>query len=148
MSKKMNRFEWAKYEIGRIVREHNTIVSSNEVYMLIRVESSWRHDTVSSKGARGLGQLMPRTAAKFKLDPKNITNNIYMTIMHFETCVKFYNGNRAVAIAAYNYGIPRMNKWLKYKRSLPKETTGHVGKWMLEMSLEERSPSELAYLNP
>src|SRR5476649_1305972 len=36
----------------------------NLIMALVTVESSWRKDAVSRHGARGLGQLMPTTAAK------------------------------------------------------------------------------------
>lgn len=76
---------------------------------LIAVESSWRDNAVSSAGARGLGQLMPGTAAGLGVDPDNPLENIHGVAVHLHGLLAHYaNLDRddcyIDALAAYNAG--------------------------------------------
>src|SRR5665213_286465 len=48
----------------------------NLILALVTVESSWRQTAVSSRGARGLGQLMPTTAARLGVNPRDPAQNL------------------------------------------------------------------------
>jgi soluble lytic murein transglycosylase-like protein len=79
------------------------------VVALVAVESSWRPEAVSSAGARGLGQLMPGTAAGLRVDPDDPEANLDGTIRHLRGLLDRYarypEQERYVrAIAAYNAG--------------------------------------------
>ena len=70
---------------------------------LIQQESGWHNGAVSNKGAVGLAQLMPGTAAKLGVDPTDPLQNLdggarYLRMMYD----KF--GSWKLALAAYNAG--------------------------------------------
>jgi soluble lytic murein transglycosylase-like protein len=72
---------------------------------LIAVESSFRHDVVSSSGAIGMGQLKPDTAKWLGvLDPYDPVDNIAGTARFLSWLVRRYNGKLENALAAYYQG--------------------------------------------
>jgi hypothetical protein len=76
------------------------------VESVIRVESNFEPRAVSVKGARGLMQLMPGTAAQ--LGVRNVfdaSQNIDAGVRHLRYLVDRYPGNLPVALAAYNAGV-------------------------------------------
>lgn len=83
---------------------------------LIAVESSWRHDAVSSAGARGLGQLMPGTADDLGIDPDDALANIHGVAVHLRALLQHYGANGRAdqyidAIAAYNAGEGAVDRY-------------------------------------
>ncbi len=92
------------------------------VFGLIRRESVFNDDARSHVGARGLMQLMPRTArqvskelnyrwrgnAKLHEVDRNITFGTY----YLKKLLDRFNGNHALALAAYNAGPQRVKRWL------------------------------------
>ncbi len=76
------------------------------VLAVISVESGFRPQAVSPKGAQGLMQLMPRTAAelgvKDALDP---ADNLDGGARHLLFLLTLYDGDVARALAAYNAGV-------------------------------------------
>ena len=79
------------------------------VVALVAVESSWDPTAVSSAGARGLGQLMPGTAADLRVDPDDPYGNLDGTIRHLRGLLDRYarypvQARFERAIAAYNAG--------------------------------------------
>jgi hypothetical protein len=75
------------------------------VLAVVSVESGFRPEAVSPKGAQGLMQLMPRTAASLgvedALDPEQ---NLDAGVRHLEMLVRLYGGDLTRALAAYNAG--------------------------------------------
>jgi soluble lytic murein transglycosylase-like protein len=75
------------------------------VLAVVAVESGFRPEAVSAKGAQGLMQLMPRTAAALgvqdALDPEQ---NLDAGVRHLEALLKLYDGDLRRALAAYNAG--------------------------------------------
>jgi len=75
------------------------------VLAVVSVESGFRPEAVSPKGAQGLMQLMPRTAASLgvsdALDPEQ---NLDAGVRHLEALLKLYDGDLTRALAAYNAG--------------------------------------------
>ncbi len=75
------------------------------VLAVVAVESAFRPDAVSPKGAQGLMQLMPRTAASLgvtnALDPRQ---NLEGGARHLRFLVDLYGGDLRKALAAYNAG--------------------------------------------
>jgi len=75
------------------------------VLAVVSVESGFRPEAVSAKGAQGLMQLMPRTAASLgvsdALDPEQ---NVDAGVRHLEALVRLYDGDLTRALAAYNAG--------------------------------------------
>ena len=75
------------------------------VLAVVAVESGFRPAAVSPKGAQGLMQLMPRTAAALGVsDPLDPEQNLDAGVRHLESLVKQYNGDLRRALAAYNAG--------------------------------------------
>lgn len=76
------------------------------VLAVVSVESGFRPQAVSPKGAQGLMQLMPRTAAelgvKDALDP---ADNLDGGARHLLFLLTLYDGDVERALAAYNAGI-------------------------------------------
>lgn len=82
------------------------------VESVIRVESNFEARAVSPKGARGLMQLMPATAAK--LGVRNVFDgrqNIEGGVRHLRYLVDRYDGNLALALAAYNAGVEAVGRY-------------------------------------
>jgi soluble lytic murein transglycosylase-like protein len=83
---------------------------------LIAVESSWHDDAISSAGARGLGQLMPTTAAGLGVDPDDPLENIHGVAVHLRGLLARYGRlNRddcyIDALAAYNAGAGAVDRY-------------------------------------
>ena len=84
------------------------------VHSVVRAESAWRVDAVSPKGAIGLMQLMPATAAAMKADPRDPAQNVAAGAMYLrELLVKYQNSDHQVsqALAAYNAGPGAVDKY-------------------------------------
>jgi soluble lytic murein transglycosylase-like protein len=79
------------------------------VSAVITVESNWNSKAVSRKGAIGLMQLMPSTANEMGInDPFNPTENIEGGIKYLRYLLDRFDGDIALAIAAYNAGPRRI----------------------------------------
>jgi soluble lytic murein transglycosylase-like protein len=72
---------------------------------VIQVESGWNPNAVSRKGAAGLMQLMPATASRFGVpDRFNIEENIRGGVAYLAWLIRLFNGDRRLAVAAYQVG--------------------------------------------
>jgi len=79
-------------------------VSPNLVRAVVEVESSWRTDAVSPRGAVGLMQLMPRTAAEMGVrDSTDAWQNMYGGTKYLSRQLERF-GSLEKALAAYNAG--------------------------------------------
>jgi len=91
---------------------------------IIRVESNFKEDAVSSKGALGIMQLMPDTAAwilQKEAEFKELTvqdagsradAGIRLGTWYIKELNRQFGGNLPVVIAAYNAGPNRVKQWL------------------------------------
>lgn len=90
-------------EIQEIAREHG--VSPGLITAVMRTESGFDPAAVSPRGAGGLMQLMPGTAAALgvvdRFDPRE---NISGGVRHLRYLLDRYQGSVALALAAYNAG--------------------------------------------
>lgn len=72
---------------------------------IIFAESGYNPKAVSNKGAKGLMQLMPRTAQALGVkDPFNPKDNINGGVYYFKQLLCKFNGKIDLALAAYNAG--------------------------------------------
>ncbi|WCF12659.1 lytic transglycosylase domain-containing protein [Edwardsiella piscicida] len=89
--------------IGQVAGKH--ALDPRLIQAVVAVESSYRYDTVSEKGAIGLMQVMPETAARFGhfalLDPRD---NLEVGTRYLSTLLRRFNGRLDLALAGYNAG--------------------------------------------
>jgi soluble lytic murein transglycosylase-like protein len=103
---------WAEYtdDIQDISRQHG--VSAALIESVIRTESAFDPTAVSPKGAGGLMQLMPRTAAALGvLNRFNPRENISGGVRHLRYLLDRYHGNVKMALAAYNAGAAAVDAY-------------------------------------
>lgn len=75
------------------------------VHAVITQESGWNRNAVSSKGAAGLMQLLPGTAARFAVrDPQSISDNISGGVQYLAVLIPMFRGDLRMAVAAYYCG--------------------------------------------
>jgi hypothetical protein len=80
------------------------------------VESRYRINAVSSKGARGPMQFMPETAHRYGLrDPYNPQQAIDAAARYFRDLLKKFGGRVELALAAYNAGEGAVTSYLTGK---------------------------------
>jgi soluble lytic murein transglycosylase-like protein len=109
--------------IGEAAQTHG--IAPELVASVIAVESNFNPRAVSARSARGLMQLMPETAARFGVsdifDPRQ---NINAGTRYLKELLERYNGNLALALAAYNAGPDKVEQF----RAIPpyRETRDYV----------------------
>jgi len=81
------------------------------VHSVAKAESALRVDAVSPKGAIGLMQLMPGTAAQLQANPRDPEQNADAGAMYLRELLLKYNGDVAKALAAYNAGPGAVDKY-------------------------------------
>ncbi|HRC45241.1 MAG TPA: lytic transglycosylase domain-containing protein [Nitrospira sp.] len=78
---------------------------------VIKVESNFNSEAVSSKGAIGLMQLMPLTAAALHvLDPFDPKDNIHAGAALLRRLLNRFDGDLSLALAAYHVGETRVRQ--------------------------------------
>ena len=78
---------------------------------VIEQESGFHSCATSSRGAKGLMQLMPETADQFSVrDPFNAKENVEAGTKYLKQLLDRYNGDLAQALAAYNAGPTRVDQ--------------------------------------
>jgi soluble lytic murein transglycosylase-like protein len=96
------------------------------IYSIMHRESSFKKFALSHKGARGLMQLMPATAARLGVrdicDPQQ---NIEGGVKYMRILLNMFDGDVRLALAGYNAGEGAV---LKYGRNVPpyRETQEYV----------------------
>jgi hypothetical protein len=94
---------------------------------LIWQESRFNPTAVSPKGALGIAQFMPRTAAMRGLvNPLEPLLALRESASYLRELRTTFGGNLGLAAAAYNAGPGRVEAWLAGRRALPQETRSYV----------------------
>jgi len=87
------------------------------VFCVMEHESQFRPKAISPKGAQGLMQLMPGTAARFGVsNPFDPAQNIYGGTRYLKELLTMFNGRIDLALACYNAGEGAV---LKYGSNVP-----------------------------
>lgn len=103
-------------DIYDIAREEN--VDPKLAYGLVKTESTFDERAVSHVGARGLTQVMPRTAAWLVPGTKtedlyNRHTNLRLGFRYLDQMIDKYKGDVRLALLAYNRGPGTVDKVLK-----------------------------------
>lgn len=96
------------------------------IFCLMSQESKFSKIALSPKGAQGLMQLMPGTAARYGvINPYDVAQNISGGTRYLKDLLKMFNGRVDLALAGYNAGE---NAVIKYGYSIPpyEETRNYV----------------------
>ncbi len=101
-------------------------IDANLIKAVIKAESNFDSNATSSKGAMGLMQLMPETAkelgVKYPYDP---VENVMMGTQYLKMLLDRYEGDRNVALSAYNWGMGNVER---NPDKLPEETKTYVAR--------------------
>ncbi len=109
-----------------------------ELFAVARRESAMAPNAVSEVGARGLMQLMPSTARltarkhNYRYSRSRLMRPGYNTAvgaLYYADLIKQYDGNRVLALAAYNAGPNRVKRW--------SEGTMSVARWVDTIPFKE-----------
>lgn len=134
----------------------------SEIALLPIIESDFDPHCISSKGAAGLWQIMPRMHGlkqnAWYDGRKDVYESTKVALDHLVYLHKRFNGNWLLALAAYNSGEGRVQKAIKKNRNakkptdfwslkLPKETTHFVPK-LLALAKIVKSPKEYGITLP
>lgn len=94
-------------------------IDAGLLHAVITVESAYRHDAVSAKGASGLMQLLPATARRYGtaagelFDPQA---NVRAGALYLRDLLRLFGNDLELALAAYNAGE---NAVLRHGRRIP-----------------------------
>jgi soluble lytic murein transglycosylase-like protein len=132
--------------VERAAQRHS--VDPNLVRALIKVESNFNPNAVSSKGAMGLMQLMPQTARELHLtNPFDPDQNIDAGVRHLKKLMESFGGDVKLSLAAYNAGagavfrssgIPPFAETRNYVRRITQLYTGDSGSGLLTITPARR----------
>ena len=129
-----------------IITEHAATHELNPDFVraVIQAESAFDPYARSSKGAMGLMQLMPATAAVYRvLDAYNPAENIRAGVAYLKSLMTRYNNDVSLALAAYNAGPTAV---AKYGNKVPpyKETRSYVARIKKQSDTEPPAPPPTA----
>jgi soluble lytic murein transglycosylase-like protein len=119
LGKALDGFSTGDASIDRFIVDSGTRNGVDPVllYSIMHRESSFKRNALSPKGARGLMQLMPGTAARFGVrnifDPQQ---NIEGGARYVRILLDMFDGDVRLALAGYNAGEGAV---LKYGRRVP-----------------------------
>ena len=112
--------------INRTAREHG--IEPGLIKAIIRVESNFNPGAVSRKGAQGLMQLMPATAANHAVaDAFDPGQNVAGGVRYLRKLLDLFGGDQRLALAAYNagenavlryHGVPPYRETQQYVRTV------------------------------
>jgi soluble lytic murein transglycosylase-like protein len=121
------------------------------LHAVITVESGYRQDAVSRKGAVGLMQLTPDTAATLRVaDINDPIQNIRGGAKQLRHLLNLYEGDLPLALAAYNAGvhrvkggkIPRIRETRSYVRKVLKYYEQYQGARHCQKSTDRPASSK------
>jgi hypothetical protein len=135
----------AQVDIDALVREASNRhqLDPDFVASVIKAESNFKTHAVSPKGAQGLMQLMPATAAQLGLkDAFDPRANVEAGTAHLSALLDQYNNDPIKALAAYNAGAHRVQQY----HGVPpyRETRAYVAKIVRDFNSKKRAQMKAA----
>jgi hypothetical protein len=105
-----------------------------------KVESGLQQDAISSKGALGLMQLMPGTAAELGVKPESPSENALGGAKYLRELLLRYHGDARLALAAYNAGPGAVERY----HGVPPypETVAYINRVLREYHRAKRKQSK------
>jgi hypothetical protein len=113
------------------------------LYSVIHAESGFNQHAVSPKGAQGLMQLMPQTAANLGVaDAFNPSDNVEGGTRYLRELLERYDFNVVKALAAYNAGPQRVEQY----RGVPpySETRAYVARIIRDFNQKKLAEKKAA----
>jgi soluble lytic murein transglycosylase-like protein len=114
--------------VDGLIRFYGSLYSVDPylIYCTMSQESKFSSSATSPKGAQGLMQLMPGTAARYGVtNPYDVTQSIMGGTRYLKDLLKMFNGRVDLALAGYNAGEGAV---MKYGYTVPPydETRNYV----------------------
>jgi len=143
-------------------------VTPNLICAVIYTESHFNPQATSGVGAQGLMQIMPPTGRSIAEELGEPFGNLYdpdtnirYGTWYLKGLLEKYGGDTDAATAAYNAGVPRVDRFREGQGSLPYETTFFIQKvrsaesmydkvydsWYSQSESEKRNPIERGFSN-
>ena len=105
-----DRNGWMSDYVKEYCRIHD--ISPALVHAIIKAESDGKRTAVSSKGAKGMMQLMPLTSNLMDVnDPFDPIDNMEGGVKYLKSLLVDFDGNITNAVAAYNAGPTAVRKY-------------------------------------
>jgi soluble lytic murein transglycosylase-like protein len=132
-------------DLEQVVREASSKnrLDPDFVASVIRAESNFKTHAISKKGAQGLMQLMPSTAAQLGVaDPFDPKANVEAGTAHLSSLLDLYNNDPIRALAAYNAGAHRVKQY----HGVPpyRETRDYINKIVRDFNAKKRAQMKAA----
>jgi soluble lytic murein transglycosylase-like protein len=132
-------------DLDQVVREASTRnrIDPDFVSSVIKAESNFKTRAVSKKGAQGLMQLMPQTAAKLGVaDPFDPKANVEAGTAHLGALLDQYHDDPIKALAAYNAGAHRVQQY----NGVPpyRETRAYIRQIVNDFNAKKRAQMKAA----
>lgn len=132
-------------DLDQVVREASSKnrLDPDFVASVIRAESNFKTYAVSKKGAQGLMQLMPATAAQLGVaDPFDPRANVEAGTAHLSALLEMYHDDPIKALAAYNAGAHRVKQY----NGVPpyRETRDYINKIVRDFNAKKRAQMKAA----
>src|SRR5579864_4481412 len=133
------------FDLDQVVREASSKnrIDPDFVSSVIMAESNFKTHAVSKKGALGLMQLMPATAAQLGVaDPFDPRANVEAGTAHLSALLDRYNNDPIKALAAYNAGAHRVKQY----NGVPpyRETRAYINKIVRDFNAKKRAQMKAA----
>ena len=132
-------------DLDQVVREasNRNRIDPDFVSSVIKAESNFKTRAVSKKGAQGLMQLMPGTAAQLGVaDPFDAKANVEAGTAHLSALLDQYHNDPIKALAAYNAGAHRVKQY----NGVPpyRETRDYINKIVRDFNAKKRAQMKTA----
>jgi soluble lytic murein transglycosylase-like protein len=132
-------------DLDQVVRDASSRnrLDPDFVNSVIKAESNFKTRAVSKKGAQGLMQLMPGTAAKLGVaDPFDPKANVEAGTAHLSALLDQYHNDPIKALAAYNAGAHRVKQY----NGVPpyRETRAYIRQIVRDFNAKKRAQMKTA----